>query len=868
MSLDDLHIIIDFEEEIDITVEEGLLDIDFITDPSNDFMVEIPFDGLNLSIETREIDVDVDDLPDIELTLGVLPDVIVLAAGNIGQEGPEGPEGSRGPTGPEGPQGADSTVPGPQGPEGDVGPQGIQGAPGADSTVPGPQGPEGDVGPTGLTGPEGDIGPQGIQGAPGADSTVPGPVGPAGPMGTVYDSDQIGTVKTFAGLTIPTNWMLADGRSLVRSDYPQLADELGIPGGQTNFNIPDLRNKFIYGASVPGVGAAGGAATHALSVGEIPSHSHGGNSGFAGDHTHGIAGQIEYGSPTIYDVANVGLNILLPSGSGWSAYNINTESVTGGAHQHTIPAEGGSGAHNNMPPYILIAQIIKVKGVTVDSGTALIGETGAQGPTGLTGSQGPQGNIGNTGPTGLTGATGSQGPIGPEGPEGDVGPQGNIGNTGPTGSTGPAGPTGPEGPMGTVYDSDQIGTIKTFAGLTIPNNWMLADGRSLVRSAFPQLADALGVPGGQTNFNIPDLRNKFIYGASTPGVGASGGAATHGLSVGEMPSHDHGGATGGMNANNPHGHSSQAQYLSPDNTGFLHMIVPHDGSFNTWIYKSGVISNSDIQHSHNITAQGSGTAHNNMPPYVLIAQIIKVTGVTIDSGDALIGATGAQGPTGLTGSQGPQGNTGNTGLTGSTGAQGPEGDVGPQGPQGDEGPQGDPGASGVPTYGTAFPASPGDGAEHVLVDSVTVPTYQWRFRYNAGSSSAHKWEFIGGTIVSIFEGANQACASNGIWVDLATLGPRFIVPRAGEYTARAVSNTYNSASGGHSHWLGISAGATNPSRDFPLTIPAVNVGHTIVVGDAKIIVTAGSDIRVRYQSSGGTGQFQYRSLAVVPIRLS
>jgi hypothetical protein len=48
-------------------------------------------------------------------------------------------------------------------------------------------------------------------------------------------------------------------------------------------------------------------------------------------------------------------------------------------------------------------------------------------------------------------------------------------------------------------------------------------------------------------------------------------------------------------------------------------------------------------------------------------------------------------------------------------------------------------------YGTALPASPSNGQEYILVDSVSNPSYQWRFRYNASSGSAYKWEFVGGT---------------------------------------------------------------------------------------------------------------------------
>ena len=45
-------------------------------------------------------------------------------------------------------------------------------------------------------------------------------------------------------------------------------------------------------------------------------------------------------------------------------------------------------------------------------------------------------------------------------------------------------------------------------------------------------------------------------------------------------------------------------------------------------------------HSHSVAAANAAAAHNNLPPYVLIAQIIKVTGPQIDAGGALIGPAG------------------------------------------------------------------------------------------------------------------------------------------------------------------------------------------------------------------------------------
>lgn len=61
---------------------------------------------------------------------------------------------------------------------------------------------------------------------------------------------------------------------------------------------------------------------------------------------------------------------------------------------------------------------------------------------------------------------------------------------------------------------------------------------------------------------------------------------------------------------------------------------------------------------------------------------------------AVLGPTGAQGPTGLTGATGPQGNTGATGATGPAGADGAMGPAGPQGPSGPQGPTGPAGPTG------------------------------------------------------------------------------------------------------------------------------------------------------------------------------
>jgi hypothetical protein len=81
-------------------------------------------DDLNVTAEVAIIDFIV---AEVNLRTDDDPDIIIVAAGNIGPQGEDGPPGETGPqglVGPPGPPGADSTVPGPVGPPGPPGPPG------------------------------------------------------------------------------------------------------------------------------------------------------------------------------------------------------------------------------------------------------------------------------------------------------------------------------------------------------------------------------------------------------------------------------------------------------------------------------------------------------------------------------------------------------------------------------------------------------------------------------------------------------------------------------------------------------------------------------------------------------------------------
>jgi microcystin-dependent protein len=76
-----------------------------------------------------------------------------------------------------------------------------------------------------------------------------------------------GTIIAYAGETIPAGWLVADGRPLRQSDYPSLydairsahgagLDESGIKVG--DFNLPDLRGRFLRGVDLSQTGVSTG----------------------------------------------------------------------------------------------------------------------------------------------------------------------------------------------------------------------------------------------------------------------------------------------------------------------------------------------------------------------------------------------------------------------------------------------------------------------------------------------------------------------------------------------------------------------------------------------------------------------------------
>jgi microcystin-dependent protein len=93
----------------------------------------------------------------------------------------------------------------------------------------------------------------------------------------------IGTIIAYATATVPNNCLDCDGATYLKSDYPLLSAALhsSFSVDSTHFKVPDLRGRVIggVGSAHDGIDAvtmnqAIGANTHALSVAEMPGHTH------------------------------------------------------------------------------------------------------------------------------------------------------------------------------------------------------------------------------------------------------------------------------------------------------------------------------------------------------------------------------------------------------------------------------------------------------------------------------------------------------------------------------------------------------------------------------------------------------------------
>jgi len=179
--------------------------------------------------------------------------------------------------------------------------------------------------------------------------------------------------------------------------------------------------------------------------------------------------------------------------------------------------------------------------------------------------------------------------------------------------------------------------------------------------------------------------------------------------------------------------------------------------------------------------------------------------------------------------------------------------------------QGPPGLAANVNYGTTLPPTPADGQEAILVDSTTNPTYQWRFRYNAGhTGDGYKWECTGGTH-AFTAGSTTAQPTNATWIDAG--GPSMTLPRDGVYDIEwGCAYAYIGTDNAYSVCMGIKT----PSLTNPSTPWYVNSGVPAPATHRWTMGTVAGLCKAQYNIPGATGTSNVVQpwMAVRPIRVA
>ncbi len=151
---------------------------------------------------------------------------------------------------------------------------------------------------------------------------------------------------------VPENWALCDGTTVNGIATPDLQGRFVVGFNASASTTPtDATNKEI---NTGRIGNTGGQDVVTITSDEMPSHNHGGVTGDDGDHNHSYTNKVRRNRKDVdpWDEGNYGSTNI-------TSTTDNTHSA--GDHSHVIDEDGGGLAHENRPPYYVVAYIIRVK---------------------------------------------------------------------------------------------------------------------------------------------------------------------------------------------------------------------------------------------------------------------------------------------------------------------------------------------------------------------------------------------------------------------------------------------------------------------------------------------------------------------------
>lgn len=208
----------------------------------------------------------------------------------------------------------------------------------------------------------------------------------------------VGTILEFAGASLPSGYLWADGAAVSRVDYADLFAAIGVAfgsgNGTTTFNLPDRRGRVGVGEDdtwpdFDSLGNVGGEIQHVLTVAEMPAHTHpqSSHNHTQDPHVHTQNSHNHTQNPHAHNrnvVPEGEIYIRSAAASGafgfaggtrGTATGTMTENATAtnqaatATNQNAVATNqaatatnldfGGDGEHENMPPFLILNYIIK-----------------------------------------------------------------------------------------------------------------------------------------------------------------------------------------------------------------------------------------------------------------------------------------------------------------------------------------------------------------------------------------------------------------------------------------------------------------------------------------------------------------------------